>query len=107
MLLIKLKIQLEFWSIHSEMRQWNFAFYIKLHCFYKYRARFRLINETSVCERIDLTNIRVALDKTITVLSRSGGAGPSRKALRYRDTYTRLVVVVNRERMDGRKDRGG
>lgn len=79
--------------------------YSKSHCFDKYRGLCS-INEASVCDQIDLTNIRIALDKTITVLSVQA-AGPSWKALRYQDTHTRLVVVVNRERMDGRKDRGG
>lgn len=73
-------------------------------------TRLRLLerDETSARDRIDLTRIRIALDKTITVLKYSSSGGTlSPKALRYRDTHARLMVVVGRERMDGRRDRGG
>lgn len=72
------------------------------------RLRLLIRDEISIRDWIDLTRIRIALDKTITVLRYSSGGGTlSSKALRYQDTHARLMVVVSRERMDGRRDRGG
>ncbi|CAL1676159.1 unnamed protein product [Lasius platythorax] len=92
-----------------EISRSNSAFYIRNRDASTSIGRdFVQLDEASDCDRILLNQYQSCFGQDYHGVECSGGgAGPSRKALRYRDTYTWLVVVVNRERMDGRKDRGG